>query len=130
MEYKEPVASDLFFNNTVLLIDVRTRLNPNNQEIVVAETIEQGQSVAKLMRRALFQLHLKVQLDFTNVIPITPQFMKGLVGELVKTDSGNNLLMRIKFRGCGDSIKNMAASVVAYERAEYAIKSKASPQFR
>ena len=130
MEYKEPIASDQFFNNTLLLIDVRTRLNPNNQEIVGAETIEQGQSVARLMRRAFFQLHLKVQLDFTNVMPITPQFMKGLLGELVKTDDGNNVLMRIKFRGCGDSIKQMAASVVAFERAEYAIKCKAPPQFR
>ena len=130
MEDKEPVTSARFFNNTLLLIDVRTRLNPDNQDIVRATTVDQGKHVAKLMRRAFLQLNLQVQLDFTKVTPIGAQFLKGILGDLVKTDAGNHLLRRIKFRGCGDMIHNMWDAVVDHERNQYMNTCQRSPQQR
>ncbi len=130
METKEPLSGDRFFNNTLLLIDVRTRLNPTNQDIVSAVTVEQGQHVARLIRRAFLQLNLQVHLDFTNVIPINSQFFKGLLGDLVETDAGNHLLCRIKFRGCGTMIHSMWASVIDHQRNENMKICRISPQSR
>lgn len=130
MEIKDPIASAKFFNNTLLLIDVRTRLNPDNQDIASAITVDQGKHVAKLMRRAFLQLNLQVQLDFTNVTPVGAQFLKGILGDLVRTDAGNHLLRRIKFRGCGDMIHNMWIAVIHHERNQYIDQLHQSPAWR
>lgn len=119
MEGKETQAPNRLFSNKLLLIDVRTRLNPDNQNLVGADTLDQGKHVAKLMRRAFLQLNLQVQLDFTNVIRITPDFLKGVLGDLAKTYAGNHLLSRIKFSGCGNMIDAMWNTIVAHSRVEH-----------
>jgi len=130
MEDKKPRSSDVFFNNKLLLIDVRTRLNPDNKNLVRASTQDQGRYVAKLMRGAFVQLNLQVQLDFTNVIPISPGFLKGLLGDLVQTNAGNHLLNRIKFRGCGSMIHGMWNAIIEHSRAQYIELSDHSPKSR
>ena len=126
MEDKKPKDHTVFFNNTLLFIDVRCRLNPHSKTGIKATTSEQGEWVAKCMRRAFIQLHLRVHLDFTNVSPITPQFLKGALGELVKSARGNEILNTMKLGGCSEMTKGMVASIITHERGEY-IKSRLLP---
>lgn len=119
MQFKTQITNSNFFNNTLLLIDVHARLNPNNKNVVAAITTAQGQDLAKLMKIKFTPLILKVDINFTNVTPINAQFLKGFLGDLPMTTKGAILLHHIHFTGCGDMVQNMWKSIVRQQRNQY-----------